>query len=261
MSETEQLLSLVGDIYDAVLEPALWMGVLEKAANFVGGSAASIFSLDTVNRAGNAYYLFGMDKEYEQLYFDKYIKYEPVGAGYLMLSAGEVTSNSVLIRPAEFHETRFYKEWAAPQRSVDNVIAILEKSQTSIGAFVVFRHEREGFADDNARSLLRLLTPHLRRAALISKVIELKATEGDICVRARWNQRRNLSGGWGSTHHPREHRRARSSRGGRHSALGPGAAGRARSASQQGFARRIWGRRARRHSDRRSGRSDAADRR
>jgi DNA-binding CsgD family transcriptional regulator len=153
------------------------MGVLEKAAGFVGGSAASIFSLDTAHRAGNAYCLFGMDKEYEQLYFDKYIKYEPVGPGYLMLSVGEVTSNSVLIPPAEFHETLFFKEWAAPQGSVDNVIAILEKSQTSIGAFVVFRHEREGFADDNARRLLRLLTPHLRRAALIGKMIDLKAMQ------------------------------------------------------------------------------------
>jgi|HubBroStandDraft_6_1064221.scaffolds.fasta_scaffold1051581_2 hypothetical protein len=33
----------VGDIYDAVLEPHLWIGVLEMTARFVGGSAASIF--------------------------------------------------------------------------------------------------------------------------------------------------------------------------------------------------------------------------
>jgi DNA-binding CsgD family transcriptional regulator/PAS domain-containing protein len=177
MKETAQLLSLVGDIYDAVLEPHLWVDVLRKTANFVGGSAASIFSQDAVNRVGNSYYQFGVDSRYETLYFEKYIKYDPLSTVYLILGAGEVSSSSVLIPPAEFFETRFYKEWAAPQGWTDNVFAILEKSPTSIGAIVIFRHKRDGLADENARRLLRLITPHLRRAALIGKVIDLKATE------------------------------------------------------------------------------------
>ena len=177
MSETAKLLDLVGDIYDAALESALWMGVLEKAADFVGGSAASIFSQDTVYKFGNSSYHFGIDPQYEKLYFDKYIKYNPLNTAFLVLNAGEVTSSSVLIPPGEFFETRFYKEWAAPQGWIDNVFAILDKSQTSIGSFVIFRHEREGLADENARRLLSLITPHLRRAALIGKVINLKASE------------------------------------------------------------------------------------
>jgi hypothetical protein len=31
------------DIYDAALDPELWIDVLEKAAKFVGGPAASIY--------------------------------------------------------------------------------------------------------------------------------------------------------------------------------------------------------------------------
>ena len=82
-----------------------------------------------------------------------------------------------LSSPEEFFDTRFYREWVRPQGWIDNVVSILDKSPTSIGAFIVFRHEREGLADEKARSLLRVITPHLRRAVLIGKVIDLKAVE------------------------------------------------------------------------------------
>ncbi len=172
-----QLSALIGRIYDAALEPVLWTSVLEEAGSFVGGSAASIFSQDAVSKVGNSYYSFGVAAHYEQLYFKQCIKFDPLSAAYLTLNVGEVTSSSLIIPPSEFFETRFYREWVQPQGWIDNVIAILEKSPTSIGAFIVFRHEREGLADDNARRLLRYIMPHLRRAMLIGKVIDLKVVE------------------------------------------------------------------------------------
>jgi DNA-binding CsgD family transcriptional regulator len=177
MEESAQLSTLIGDIYDAALEPGLWPGIMEKAGNFVGGSAASIFWQDMVRKEGNAYYQFGIDGHYEQLYFNKYIKFNPLSAAYLMLEVGEVSSNSIMMTLAEFFETRFYREWVKPQGWIDNVFAILDKSTTSIGAFSAFRHERDGLADGNTRGRLRLIAPHLRRSALIGKVIDLKAVE------------------------------------------------------------------------------------
>ena len=49
-----------------------------------------------------------------------------------------------LIDYDEFVETRFYKEWAQPQRLVDFTSAVLERSATSAAMFGVFRHERDG---------------------------------------------------------------------------------------------------------------------
>ncbi len=177
MEEAAQLSNLIGDIYDAALEPALWTRVMEKAGNFVGASAASIFWQDAIRKEGNAYYNFGTDAHYEQLYFQKYIKFNPISAAALALNVGDVSSNSVMMPLAEFFETRFYREWVKPQGWIDNAFAILEKSPTSYGAFSAFRHERDGLADDSVRGRLRLLTPHLRRAAVIGKVIDLKAVE------------------------------------------------------------------------------------
>jgi DNA-binding CsgD family transcriptional regulator/PAS domain-containing protein len=172
-----QLSALIGGIYDAVLEPALWAGVVESAGRFVGGVGASIFRQDSIRKIGNSYYQFGIDPHFERLYFEKYIKFDPLSAAYLTLNVGDVSSSSNIIPPAEFFETRFYREWARPQGLIDNVFAILERSPTSIAAFIVFRHERDGLADDAAQQLLGLIAPHLRRAALIGKVIDLRIVE------------------------------------------------------------------------------------
>jgi len=59
--EAERLSALIGDIYDAALDPELWIDVLEKAAKFVGGPAASIYSRDAVSRTASAAYQFGLE--------------------------------------------------------------------------------------------------------------------------------------------------------------------------------------------------------
>jgi DNA-binding CsgD family transcriptional regulator len=70
-----------------------------------------------------------------------------------------------------------YKEWARPQGLVDFVSAVLDKSETSAAMFGVFRHERDGLADEETRQRMRLIVPHIRRATVIGKVIDLKSAE------------------------------------------------------------------------------------
>ncbi len=175
--ETVQLLDLVGLIYDAVLKPDLWNAVLEKTSGFVGGMGASIFRQDVIRKVGNAYYTWGMDRDYEKLYFKKYIHINPLLPAMLTVEIGRVASNSELLPSKEFFQTRFYKEWAKPQGLIDNVFCILERSATSAAGFVVFRNERDGMADAKAYGLLEAIVPHLRRAVLIGNVIEHKTAE------------------------------------------------------------------------------------
>jgi DNA-binding CsgD family transcriptional regulator len=175
--ETVRLLDLISLIYDAALEPGLWNAVVERTAGFVGGMGASIFRQDVIRKVGNAYYTWGMDLDYERLYFDKYIHHNPLLPAIMTVDVGRVSSNSEQLVPADFFETRFYKEWAKPQGLIDNVFCILERSATSVAGLVVFRHERDGLADEKAFELLRALVPHLRRAVLIGNVVEYKTTE------------------------------------------------------------------------------------
>ena len=177
MLDDERLSRLVSDIYDAALDAALWPGVLEQTAAFVRGSAASLYAKDVASKTGNVAYQFGMDPRYEQLYLQKYIKLDPTSLGYFIAEIEEPVSTTDVMPYDEFLETRFYKEWVRPQGLVDSAHAMLEKSVTTAAAFVVFRHERDGLVDDEARHRMRLIVPHFRRATLIGKVIDLKKME------------------------------------------------------------------------------------
>jgi PAS domain-containing protein len=177
MDQTEQLLELVGDIYDAALDSSLWSEVVSKAARFVGGSAAAIFSKSPIDGNGDVHYESGTDPHYRQLYFEKYVKLDPATAGHYFADIGDPIAVENIMPYREFMETRFYKEWARPQGIVDFVSAVLDKSVTSAALFCVFRYVRDGIVDDEARRRMRLIVPHIRRAVLVGRVIELRSAE------------------------------------------------------------------------------------
>jgi DNA-binding CsgD family transcriptional regulator len=177
-SDSELLYALIGDIYDAALDPALWPDVIGKAARFLPGVSGALFVKDTVSKTGNVYYDdSGLDPHYKQIYFEEYIKLDPANAAHFFSEIDIPVSTTDILPYDEFVESRFYKEWVRPQRIVDFISSLLDRSATSAAMFGIFRHERHGLIDDEARRRMRLIVPHVRRAVLIGKVIELKTAE------------------------------------------------------------------------------------
>jgi DNA-binding CsgD family transcriptional regulator/PAS domain-containing protein len=177
MVQEEQLPELIGDIYDAALDPSLWSEVVGKAARFVGGSAAAIFSKSPIAGSGDVLHEFGIDPYYRRLYFEKYVKLDPATTGHYFADIGDPIAVEDLMPYREFLETRFYREWVQPQGIVDFVSAVLDKSATSAALFGVFRFQRDGIVDDEVRRRMRLIVPHIRRAVLVAGLIELKSAE------------------------------------------------------------------------------------
>jgi DNA-binding CsgD family transcriptional regulator len=178
LDELEHVSELVGLIYDAALDPGLWPGVLGNTARFLPGLSATLFSKDIGGKTGDIYYDDGvLDPHYKQVYFEKYIKIDPLNYAHVFAEIGEPVSATSVMSYDEFLESRFYQGWVKPQGIVDFACAVLDKSATGAAMFGVFRHERDGVVDDEARRRMRLIAPHLRRAALIGKVIDLKTAQ------------------------------------------------------------------------------------
>lgn len=175
--DIERVSELIGDIYDAALDPSLWVGVLEKAGRFVGGGAATLYSKDVASRTGKEFYQYGVDPHYVQLYFEKYIKFDPSTTAQLLARVGDVVSTTDYLPYDDFLQTRFYREWAHPQRWVDGATSVLEKSASAVAMFSVFRHKRDGLVDDEMRRRMQLMAPHIRRAVLVGKLIDHKTEE------------------------------------------------------------------------------------
>jgi len=181
MVETEQLLGLVGGIYDTVLDRSLWPEILKKVSVFVNGAASSVFWKDAANHNGNVFFEDGgIPQYYRDLYFSKYVKLNPTTTARFFAEPEEPIATGDLVPYNEFLQTRFYREWAQPQGLVDFASIVLEKSVMKAAMFGVFRHARHGVVDDAMRQRMRLLAPHIQRAVLISEVIDLKQGEAEM---------------------------------------------------------------------------------
>ena len=174
----ESFSDLIGDIYDTTLDRSLWPDVLKKITLFVEGASSAVFWNDAADRNGGIYFQDdGMEPRYRDIYFEKYIKIDPTTTARFVAQSEEPTATVDLLPYDEFMRTRFYREWAQPQGLIDFIGVALEKATTSAAMFGVFRHERQGMVDEEMRRRMRLLTPHVRRAVLISKVIDFRQNE------------------------------------------------------------------------------------
>ena len=178
MVDPELLSQLIGDIYDAALDSSLWVGALEQATQFIGGTAAGIYWKD-ITVQGELHYVYNVEPSSVDAYFNKYIRFDPSLTAQFFFKVEEIYSTTNVLPYSEFVETTFYKEWVKPNGWADHLAATLDKSATSFAQFGVFRNERQGLADDNMRQRMRLLVPHVRRAVLIGNVINLQKEKAE----------------------------------------------------------------------------------
>jgi len=81
MTDPEAILQLVDDIYDAALNPTLWVSVLQRATHFMGGTDAILYSKNLIVRGGQVHYRSNPDPSASVEYFTKYIKLDSVTVG------------------------------------------------------------------------------------------------------------------------------------------------------------------------------------
>ena len=179
IAEAAVLSDLIGTIYDTALDRALWSDVLRRSAEFVGGSASSLYSKNTARKTGNKFLCWSprFDAAALPSYFEEYVRIDPSTTSQFLFDVGQIYSIGDCIPYAEFMETRVYKEWARPLGLADQLAATLDKSAMSFSLFAVFRDEEQGRADDEMRRRMRLIIPHIRRAVLIGNVLDLNTTE------------------------------------------------------------------------------------
>jgi PAS domain-containing protein len=126
--------------------------MLRRLCGFGGGVAAALVAHDAVAKTGNFYFSWGDDPVYTKTYFGAYVQINPI----VPIIPTCRSAKSTCSRP---------------------ILLVLENALTSMIAINIARHERQGMADPNARHCFSLLAPHLRRAAVIGKLIEVQKVE------------------------------------------------------------------------------------
>jgi len=173
-NEDQRLSDLISVIYDAAIDQSLWENAIERVAYFVNGVGAGLFCKDVDAQHGTICRSIGVVRPipielFRQIY--------PAAVGHFLAEIGQPVATAELMPHDAFVQTGFYREWARPQGLIDFVSTVLDKSAASVAIFGIFRHERNGFVDDQARHRMRLVFPHIRRAVLITRMFDLKLAE------------------------------------------------------------------------------------
>jgi DNA-binding CsgD family transcriptional regulator len=177
VNEAEEISRLIGDIYDASLDPALWPLAFEKASRYIGSSAVSLTSRDLVGKKSNLHFSSGHDPDFLRRYLDQYGRINPLFPTAYFFDIEKTLAIPDCLPLAEFCRTRFAVEWVVPQGFVDTMLANLDKSPANCAVFTVMFHARNGLVNDAARHRFALVVPHVRRALLIGNVINRHKVE------------------------------------------------------------------------------------
>lgn len=180
-ASVEKFSDLIGAIYDCVITPERWSGVLDEICAEFGFAtgALSVASLTNMRAGVNA--VSGSDLTQMA---QNGIAY---GADIIELwggveriqqyPLGEPIVQSQAVRQDVISGNRYYREWAMPKGLFDAVAVGLVRDKTMVGNAIFSQHQSAGPIGDAQLDGLRVLAPHIRRAVTISNLFDMKTVE------------------------------------------------------------------------------------
>lgn len=164
MTTLEQFSELVGDIYDAAVDPSLWEQALKRVCSAAGANAAGLMVLD--RRRGRRQRLTSADLDPEQIrkYDDYYERLDPFPLVLKRTPVGVILTGRAVTTEGQ-RRGEFFSDWAHLNEIGDGVFVNLLDNTDGVCALAVGHPWRsEPFATPEVLRLVRLLAPHLQRA-------------------------------------------------------------------------------------------------
>lgn len=169
----EQLSSIIGDIYDCVLNPDGWGDVLNRITEATDAAYTTIALASTQDSHGRFAAHSTWDAEQMRVLqveygFDDIPGLRPAIVGDIDTP---LTTLSCLSEP-ELRATKFYREWAGPQGLREGCMVKFVDTSDRIGLLGTSIYADRDVISGEEQRFLTLLSPHLRRAALIGDLLD-----------------------------------------------------------------------------------------
>jgi DNA-binding CsgD family transcriptional regulator/PAS domain-containing protein len=176
----QALSELIGSIYDCALDPSRWERTLADIKDALDCHGITL----TLS-----------DLRYDRLLLQKAAGLEAPALEQLPKHAPEMHARlrdalaswpsldephvvSRHFSPAYIETSPYFQEWARSTGTVDTMALFLMHTPLHLAGLYLGRNERQGIITEREIELGKLLLPHLRRAATISQVLDIRTIEG-----------------------------------------------------------------------------------
>ena len=168
---------LIGQIYDCAIDPGRWPAMLARLCDEqrFANAMLTVWTVPTGTTILNV--TSGIEPTFKESLRDFGQDIVDQWGGPERINAYPVGEPIVLsrVRPrAEWIDSRYQREWVAPQGLSDFMAVAISRDAGVYCLIGVARHERAGPIGDEDIDLVRLLAPHLQRAVTISRLLDIK---------------------------------------------------------------------------------------
>jgi DNA-binding CsgD family transcriptional regulator len=188
LGDTDGVAALIGEIYDAAFEPALWTGTLTRITDAVGGAQVMMGIHDFSTRSVRVI-APRMDPEHMRSYREHWGRGDLLWQRTNRAAVGEVLLAERYVPRAELIRSEFYNDWYRRLGLSAAGLGVNLYIENGVPALCgIKRSARSDHFTGEEVALFRALVPHLTRAAQIHRHLwEMELNQG--LIRARIDRR------------------------------------------------------------------------
>jgi DNA-binding CsgD family transcriptional regulator/PAS domain-containing protein len=171
--ETEVFSSVVSRIYDCALNPEGWSDTLALIAQLMDAAYATISLADTNQYNAVMAAHSPWDPQMLQLVNDEYGVEGVPGLREIVFGDLDMPQSTLnQMSEDEFQQSRFYQDWVRPQKLRDACVMKFAQTSTRLGVVAATTRASRDIITAPERQFMQLISPHLRRAALIGDLLD-----------------------------------------------------------------------------------------
>jgi DNA-binding CsgD family transcriptional regulator len=166
--------SIIGMIYDTILDPRQWPEVMLHVAAYAQAYCATLAIEDVAEPEETRFHIAPEYEPIVSFYLRQgYMQINPMRLAMVdRVKTGDVVLTRDFMNRRQYQQTRFFRGFMRHFGLADIAASVLDKGSTRIAVLSLLRDSDRGPADEALRQRVADLTPHVRRAAAIGRVLD-----------------------------------------------------------------------------------------
>jgi DNA-binding CsgD family transcriptional regulator/PAS domain-containing protein len=173
MHDEAELSELIGEIYDAALDPTTWANVVKRVVIFWKGQAGCLIGTDVAKRNSRIEHGFGLPEFFQRSSLERYFRLPPLRAALASGTIGEPIRIHDLATKADVDRRRFRRRAMTPLGWSELIFVPVSRGFENSTAIAMACRDRWSYDRDR----IRILCPHLEQSLRIGRSLKTKQSQ------------------------------------------------------------------------------------